>query len=546
MTDLCGIALRMDWVESERDLVALSLALGARSVAGWSAQEDRLALRGPSLPDSLVRACRNEILGHGDPLGEAFCHLRSPALRRPQGAVYTPPALVKAMLAWSKTMGVPARIVDPGTGSGRFLCAAGLLFPGASLLGAEIDPLAALLARANLAVLGLGPRARVECADYREMALSPVEGATLFVGNPPYVRHHQIPPVWKRWLIQTAAARKLDASQLAGLHVYFFLATAEKAKVGDWGTFVTSAEWLDVNYGRLVRQLFLGDLGGCGLHVVEPTAAPFPDTATTAAVACFTVGKKVKTIRLRRIGRIQDLGELDGGRPVRRERLEAAARWTPLTRASRKGPTGYVELGELCRVHRGQVTGSNAVWVARGAVPDLPESVLLPSVTKARELFEAEGVLQDLTPLKRVIDLPVELDSFRGDEFQKIERFLKSAKLMGAHESYTAKARKAWWAVGLREAAPILATYMARRPPAFVRNPAGARHINIAHGLYPREPMSERALEGLATHLNIYTRVESGRTYAGGLTKFEPREMERLFVPEPKLLEQGIALRAAP
>jgi hypothetical protein len=30
--------------------------------------------------------------------------------------------------------------------------------------------------------------------------------------------------------------------------------------------------------------------------------------------------------------------------------------------------------------------------------------------------------------------------------------------------------------------------------------------------------------------------MEEGRTYAGGLTKFEPREMERLLVPHPELL----------
>jgi hypothetical protein len=36
-----------------------------------------------------------------------------------------------------------------------------------------------------------------------------------------------------------------------------------------------------------------------------------------------------------------------------------------------------------------------------------------------------------------------------------------------------------------------------------------------------------------------------GRTYAGGLTKFEPREMERLRVPLA-LLEHGGAISRAP
>jgi hypothetical protein len=77
---------------------------------------------------------------------------------------------------------------------------------------------------------------------------------------------------------------------------------------------------------------------------------------------------------------------------------------------------------------------------------------------------------------------------------------------------------------------------MARRPPAFVRNLASARHINIAHGLYPREPLSPHLLDALARYLSRSTSLRDGRTYAGGLTKFEPREMERLAVPRPDLL----------
>ena len=72
-----------------------------------------------------------------------------------------------------------------------------------------------------------------------------------------------------------------------------------------------------------------------------------------------------------------------------------------------------------------------------------------------------------------------------------------------------------------------------------MRNLASARHINIAHGLYPREPLTERALSGLVNHLAVGTNVIDGRTYAGGLTKFEPREMERLFVPGLDVLEGG-------
>ena len=523
----------------EKDLVAIAVALGARQVPTLSRAEQALTRDLSEVPAAHVDPLRHRIRAGDDPLGEIFCRLRSAEARRPQGATYTPPAIVDAMVSWAQNEGTPQRIVDPGAGSARFLINAGRKFPAAQLLAIELDPLGALMARANIAVTGLAPRSQVIVRDYRELVLEPTAGPTLFIGNPPYVRHHLLGERWKTWLAQTAKARGAQASQLAGLHVHFFLSTLTKASPGDYGAFITAAEWLDVNYGRLVRELLLGDLGGQSIHVIEPTAAPFPDAAATAAITCFQVGAQPRSLKLRRVSSLDDLGTLDGGRLVRRERLEASQRWTPLTRPARKGPEGFVELGELCRVHRGQVTGANKIWVTGSDTVELPASVLFASVTKARELFAAGAALLDPTPLRRVIDLPPDLDGFEGEDRKLIDRFLRKARAAGAHQGYIAQTRKAWWSVGLREPAPILSTYMARRPPAFVRNVAQARHINIAHGLYPRESLNETALSSLAIFLSSSTSITQGRTYAGGLTKFEPKEMERLLVPGPELLARA-------
>src|SRR6202043_1054848 len=152
----------------------------------------------------------------------------------------------------------------------------------------------------------------------------------LYVGNPPYVRHHQIAPGWKTWLVETAGRQGLAASQLAGLHVHFFLATASHGSPGDFGTFVTSAEWLDVNYGRLVRELLLGGLGGGAVHVLGPPTAAFAAAIPTAGGSCFPIGSKPRSIRLRRVRQLKELGALEGGRRVPRERLSEASRWGPL------------------------------------------------------------------------------------------------------------------------------------------------------------------------------------------------------------------------
>jgi hypothetical protein len=184
-------------------------------------------------------------------------------------------------------------------------------------------------------------------------------------------------------------------------------------------------------------------------------------------------------------------------------------------------------------VHRGTVTGANKVWIAGDHARALPESVLFPTVTRAREIFAAGHELSDLSALRRVIDLPEDLSELQDADRGAVDKFLRYARSVGAHQGYIARNRKAWWSVGLRSPAPILTTYMARRPPSFVRNSGAARHINIAHGLYPREPLAEPVLQALVRYLSKSASVHDGRTYAGGLTKFEPREVERLLVPRP-------------
>lgn len=521
-------------LNSTAALLGAAIGLGAGEQFEFSEAEHRLLAKSelvaPSRAD-LANLRRHIRLGE-DPLGEAFVRLRSPKERRSDGATYTPGPLIRAMIRWAARGPRPEVVIDPGSGSGRFLVAAGAEFSEADLVAVELDPLAAVLTRANLASRGLAKRSRVVVDDFRVFEPERRAGMTLYIGNPPYVRHHQIGARWKRWLVDEAAREGLKASQLAGLHAHFFLTAALRAQPGDRGVFITSSEWLDVNYGALVRELILGRLGGESLHVLEPEVKPFEDADTTGAITCFEIGSKPAAIKLRRVAAVKSLGALASGQPIRRERLAEARRWSPLTLSLQNVPPGQIELGELCRVHRGTVTGANQVWVIDPGLSDLPESVLFRSVTRARELFTAGRKLTDAKALRCVVDIPEDLDSLSGTDRHAVERFLRAAKRLGAHTGYVARHRRAWWSVGLRDPAPILATYMARRPPAFVRNETNARHINIAHGLYPREPLPKATLDRLAKVLGESIELAQGRRYAGGLTKFEPKEMERLLIPD--------------
>lgn len=515
----------------ERELVALAAAFIDKA-AKLHAAERKLISHSPKAARSLVAKTRKAILAGNDPLGELFCQVRSPELRRDIGAIYTPAPIVDAMLTWASGAHVtPDRVVDPGAGSGRFLISAAHCFPMAELIGVDVDPLATLLLRANAAVLGFADRLGVHLVDYRALELPTIEGPTLYIGNPPYVRHHDIGVEWKTWFAATAARLKFTASKLAGLHIHFFLKTRDLAKPGDFGAFITAAEWLDVNYGSLLRNMLADGLGGSAVHIINAKAQPFDNAMTTGAITCFHVGNRTNAISMREVNSLDELAPLSPGRQVAWKDIAHARRWPGFVREQSTAPAEFIELGELFRVHRGQVTGSNATWIENEAMHGIPDRYLRPAITRARELIATDGTLRDATQLRRVLDLPTDLDELTPAERRAVERFLTWARGHRVDKGYVANNRKAWWSVQLRKPPPIFSTYMARSAPTFVTNLAQASYINIAHGLYPRDPLTRAQLDAVVTHLRHYVTTEGGRIYAGGLVKFEPGELERLRIP---------------
>ena len=484
---------------------------------------------------SAVAKVVEEVRDGADPLGSAFCIINRSNERRDQGQTFTPDHVVSGMFTWAKRQREPiVRLIDPGAGTGRYTMAGLRVFPKTTAVAVEIDPVVALLLRANLAAAGMTKRVQVLVGDFRELSLEAVRGSTLFVGNPPYVRHHGINSRWKAWYTRALEHAGLTGSQLAGLHLHFFIKTKQLAAPGDLGCYVTAAEWLDVNYGSTLREMLANGLGGRDLFVVAPELQVFEDAMVTAAITGFAPGSRNPGLRFMPVRNVEQLKTLPQGESVPNETLKAERRWSILVKGNRtENMAGHIELGELFQVSRGQVTGLNKVWVENDSAPALPARFLLPSITAASDITTAPShEIASLEVLRRVVSLPRDLDGLTDIDRKGVEDFLAWARKCGAHETYVALHRKPWWHVHLRQAAPIVMTYMGRRPPAFAYNRAGARLINVAHGLYPREEVAAPQLRKLVSWLNKNVRQDAGRVYSGGLTKFEPGEAMRIQIPE--------------
>ncbi len=125
------------------------------------------------------------------------------------------------------------------------------------------------------------------------------------------MRHHALGIDTKKWAQATAKAVGLRMSGLAGLHAYFFLATAVHGQRGDVGCFVTSAEYgLTSTTEKSCESCCSIDLAVSRCISLSRQHFPFEGTQTTAIITTFNVGRRTESIRMQDVESLDQLRDL--------------------------------------------------------------------------------------------------------------------------------------------------------------------------------------------------------------------------------------------
>jgi SAM-dependent methyltransferase len=465
-----------------------------------------------------------------DDLGDLFMRTYDKEARRASGSTYTPYPIVQDIITLARQHIMPERIIDCGCGSGRFAIACAATFKDARVIAIDSSAEACEMCSENVSRCGLADRIEVVNCDFLDYQVDEIPGRTLWISNPPYVRHHDIPDKSKRWMKDCAKDLGTGVSMLSGLHVYFLAKVARSWKTGDFGAFITSAEWLDVNYGSLMRELLVRRLGLVSLRLFDRHTRVFDSAETTSVIFGFGDGRDSISVQ-----------SPDGCiRQVPTQSFANSSRWSHVVigEMDRRDKSDLVPLGSYIAVHRGLVTGDNKFWVRDAAtVRNLPDELTVPIVSHAREITGDCVAQQNPRELKRLITLPEELDTLDQSSRTAARAIVREGRRQHVNKGYVADHRKTWWSIKRPATAPILMTYMSRNKPTFVVNKQNLPMLNVVHGLYPKQEMSTKALECLTDYLNTSVDLTDGRMYCGGLVKFEPREVEALSVPRISELE---------
>jgi hypothetical protein len=472
---------------------------------------------------------------------------KTQAERNRLGQFATPTALARDIVRYAVSLlpvGEKIRFLDPAIGTGSFYSALlGVVARKriADALGFEIDPHYSKPAVSLWRGSGLSLR----LSDFTREEASP--RFNVVICNPPYVRHHHLENGDKgRLHLQTYNASGMKISGLAGLYCHFLGLSHSWMMDGGIAGWLIPSEFMDVNYGKAVKDYLLDRVTLLNIHRFDPNDVQFADALVSSAVVWF---KKVPPPADHHVTFTfgGTLCEPKLSRKVSADALRNEPKWTRFPAAAIRQKNTSPRIFDFFQVKRGLATGDNSYFIltekdieTRG----LPMETFRSILPSSRYLLEDEICADKhgdpiVEPRLFLLDTKLREDEIRV-RFPSLHSYLEEGKARGLHERYLCSHRSPWYAQENRPPAPIICTYLGRmnskqgRPFRFILNGSRATVANVYLAMYPttvlrdameRDPHLIRHIWKLLNEIKPDQLIGEGRVYGGGLHKLEPKEL---------------------
>lgn len=487
---------------------------------------------------------------------ERLHEAKDQALRNKLGQFATPASLASDIVRHALSLLGPhrqIRFLEPGFGTGSFYSAL-LRSVSASRIeaatGYEIDP--QYVEQSTRLWNGTG--LQLHRVDFTKVEPSETEAGKydLIACNPPYVRHHHLGVSQKQELQALVSQRlKFQMNGLSGLYTYFMVLSQPWMSKGGVGAWLVPSEFMDVNYGRKVKEFLVSRVTLNRIHRFDPNEVQFEDALVSSVVVFFTNALPEDDHQVE----FSFGGVLDNPRIstlVGLDQLRSTPKWTRLAQsAGDRGPEDSSGiLADLFSIKRGLATGCNSFFVLSPEQVQrhaLPAQFLRPILPSPRDLADNE-ILGDANGEPRIAKRRYLLHCNLAEEqiraeYDSLWRYLEQGREKGVHERYLCRHREPWYSQENRPPALFLCTYMGRptarseSPFRFILNHSQATAANVYLMLYPKPRLVALLQDSPALSMAVWKALSSvtseslighGRTYGGGLHKLEPKELANL------------------
>lgn len=459
---------------------------------------------------------------------------------------------------------VPITFLEPAAGTGVFYSA--LLHKAgkdgiSSATGCEIDPAHGDIARRLWQPLGFN----LIISSFIDFACNPsnFRKFTLLCTNPPYVRHHHLSPEEKIRLQSLVLNRLgLQPSGLSGLYVYFVLMADALLADGAIASWLLPAEFLYVNYGRVLRDYLTSRVTLLSIHHFDPDEVQFDDALVSSCIVTYQKAIPSNSTKCS-MSYGGDYTDAQRVKVVKCPQLRRLAKWTMPHFDQDSSLAGGFRIKDGFTVRRGIATGANGFFVIGAETIsqyEIPEVFLKPILPSPRiiqgSIIEAAP---DGTPkvegFRYLLDCTASPDEVRRS-YPGLWSYLAQGVARGLPEGYLCSKRTVWYFQEKREPALFLASYMGRAnghracPIRFFLNLSEAVVTNVFLNLYPTFGLASPLRENRSRMIELLdilnaipadTVLQAGRAYGGGLHKVEPKELLEVRIDDiPNWIQNSV------
>ncbi len=424
---------------------------------------------------------------------------RKTAYELARSQVSTPTGIVA--LFWEITHQYRKRfstVLDLGAGDGRF--ALGGRY--ASYLGVEIDPSA---------------KPDTDLPDHASIAYgcafdNPSQDFSACIGNPPYVRHHDLDPAWRNKVADRMHREiGIRPNRTCNLYVYFIGLALSKAKEDGVVSLLLPYEWVARPAAAFLRQFIKEKRWDVDVYrFTEPVFGSVLTTSSILVIDKSTRGGKWTYRNLNLNGDVSAISSVTG---------------------TKTGMLPYESRGDVWAM-RGMSPGTQKVFV-------LTEGERLHAGLKSEDVFPCvtslRGVEEDLTVLtapafkKRFVEAGARcwlVRSCEDDLSDRLKAYL-AAVPETSRDTATCNARKSWHKYPLSGIPRLLVSSgFTGQVPKILVNSVGARAVGSVSGIYADHSVGVLHLQRYLKNTNFEDQVVP---HANGFKKVEIRQLNAIL-----------------
>ena len=477
------------------------------------------------------------------------------AYRRKLGQFFTPYSVASFMAQWlNRCQSAEPRILDPCAGLGVFeraLC--------------SVDPVFAAKARFTLwekdpglarDLSGICERLAIQhSVTSKDFVIEHdwAEAYDAIIANPPYYKHHY---VQDKEDIRAVISSNTGApfSVQTNIYCWFLIKSLALLKPGGRLAFIIPTEFLNANYGRLVKKHLVES--GVLRHIISVCykSRTFDDAITTSCVLLAQKDEeppsRIRFYRAESHDQLGALGDFLANADVieyQASDLDIERKWRsyfPGSRIIGRRTSNLVPFSTYGRFSRGIATGANVFFAMRpSAARDrcLPKECLLPCLCKARQAPRKTFTRQDFEALLES-DKPVLLFDGEATSADAVDRYIHAGEESGYQLRYLTRTRNPWYSLEKRAPGKIWVSVFGREGVRFVWNESDCITLTCFH-VFQAGSTGEKYLPLLYLYLSStigreFLELEK-REYGDGLEKYEPNDINKTLAPDFGLLRPG-------